>query len=67
MMPLMMTTILDVFEPHERGKYMGVFGLVIGLAPALVPNQLLNQIRPCTSHVHEVQTHLISLSSLMAS
>ena len=22
MMPLMMTTILDVFQPHERGKYM---------------------------------------------
>ena len=33
MMPLMMTTILDVFQPHERGKYMGMFGLVIGLAP----------------------------------
>ena len=32
MMPLMMTTILDVFQPHERGKYMGMFGLVIGLA-----------------------------------
>ena len=37
MMPLMMTTILDVFEPHERGKYMGFFGLVIGLAPAIGP------------------------------
>lgn len=37
MMPLMMTTILDVFEPHERGKYMGTFGLVIGLAPAIGP------------------------------
>ena len=35
MMPLMMTTILDVFQPHERGKYMGMFGLVIGLAPQL--------------------------------
>ena len=37
MMPLMMTTILDVFQPHERGKYMGMFGLVIGLAPAIGP------------------------------
>ncbi|PNZ27679.1 putative transport system protein [Staphylococcus petrasii] len=37
MMPLMMTTILDIFEPHERGKYMGFFGLVIGLAPAIGP------------------------------
>ncbi|MBV5220573.1 MDR family MFS transporter [Staphylococcus hominis] len=37
MMPLMMTTILDIFEPHERGKYMGMFGLVIGLAPAIGP------------------------------
>ena len=37
MMPLMMTTILDVFKPHERGKYMGMFGLVIGLAPAIGP------------------------------
>ncbi|AID02258.1 major facilitator superfamily permease [Staphylococcus xylosus] len=37
MMPLMMTTILDIFEPHERGKYMGTFGLVIGLAPAIGP------------------------------
>ncbi len=37
MMPLMMTTILDVFQPHERGKYMGIFGLVIGLAPAIGP------------------------------
>lgn len=35
MMPLMMTTILNIFEPHERGKYMGMFGLVIGLAPAI--------------------------------
>src|SRR5699024_12748447 len=26
MMPLMMTTILDIFEPHERGKYMGTCG-----------------------------------------
>ncbi|MCI2947806.1 MFS transporter, DHA2 family, multidrug resistance protein [Staphylococcus caledonicus] len=37
MMPLMMTTILDIFKPHERGKYMGMFGLVIGLAPAIGP------------------------------
>ncbi len=37
MMPLMMTTILDIFEPHERGKYMGIFGVVIGLAPAIGP------------------------------
>ena len=37
MMPLMMTTILNIFEPHERGKYMGMFGLVIGLAPAIGP------------------------------
>lgn len=37
MMPLMMTTILDVFEPNERGKYMGMFGLVISLAPAIGP------------------------------
>ncbi|MEB6609807.1 multidrug efflux MFS transporter [Staphylococcus borealis] len=37
MMPLMMTTILDIFQPHERGKYMGMFGLVIGLAPAIGP------------------------------
>ncbi|WP_141038888.1 MFS transporter, partial [Listeria monocytogenes] len=29
--------ILDIFEPHERGKYMGFFGLVIGLAPAIGP------------------------------
>ncbi len=28
---------LDVFQPHERGKYMGIFGLVIGLAPAIGP------------------------------
>lgn len=37
MMPLMMTTMLDIFEPHERGKYMGIFGLVIMLAPAIGP------------------------------
>src|SRR5699024_2562980 len=37
MMLLMITTILDIFEPHERGKYMGTFGLVIGLAPAIGP------------------------------
>lgn len=37
MMPLMLTTILDIFEPQERGKYMGIFGLVIGLAPAIGP------------------------------
>ncbi len=37
MMPLMMTTILDIFGPNERGKYMGIFGLVIGLAPAIGP------------------------------
>ncbi|MCS5348950.1 multidrug efflux MFS transporter [Staphylococcus aureus] len=37
MMPLMMTTVLDIFAPHERGKYMGIFGLVIGLAPAIGP------------------------------
>ncbi|MFI9033388.1 MDR family MFS transporter [Staphylococcus pasteuri] len=37
MMPLMMTSILNIFEPHERGKYMGMFGLVIGLAPAIGP------------------------------
>lgn len=37
MMPLMMTTILDIFGPNERGKYMGIFGLVIGLAPAINP------------------------------
>lgn len=37
MMPLMMTKVLDIFAPHERGKYMGIFGLVIGLAPAIGP------------------------------
>ena len=37
MMPLMMTTILDIFPPDQRGKYMGMFGLVIGLAPAIGP------------------------------
>ncbi|MCU5745294.1 DHA2 family efflux MFS transporter permease subunit [Staphylococcus sp. SQ8-PEA] len=37
MMPLMMTTMLDIFEPHERAKYMGIFGLVIMLAPAIGP------------------------------
>ena len=37
MMPLMMTTILDIFDPDERGKYMGMFGLVISLAPAIGP------------------------------
>ncbi|SUK60250.1 transport system protein [Staphylococcus aureus] len=26
-----------MFQPHERGKYMGIFGLVIGLAPAIGP------------------------------
>jgi DHA2 family lincomycin resistance protein-like MFS transporter len=37
MMPLLMTTMMNVVPPHYRGRMMGRVGLVISLAPALGP------------------------------
>ena len=37
MMPLLMTTIMNVVPAHSRGRMMGRVGLVISLAPALGP------------------------------
>lgn len=37
MMPLLMTTIMNVVPPHSRGRIMGLVGLVISLAPAIGP------------------------------
>lgn len=37
LMPLLMTTIMNVIPAHSRGRMMGRVGLVISLAPALGP------------------------------
>ncbi|WP_167952803.1 DHA2 family efflux MFS transporter permease subunit [Brevibacterium marinum] len=37
MMPLLMTTMMNVVPPHSRGRMMGRIGLVISLAPAIGP------------------------------
>ncbi|MBL3686692.1 DHA2 family efflux MFS transporter permease subunit [Leucobacter zeae] len=37
MMPLLMTTMMNVVPAHSRGRMMGRVGLVISLAPALGP------------------------------
>ena len=37
MMPLLMTTVMNVVPPSSRGRMMGRVGLVISLAPALGP------------------------------
>ncbi len=37
MMPLLMTTIMNVVPPQARGRMMGRVGLVISLAPAIGP------------------------------
>ncbi|GAA1997624.1 DHA2 family efflux MFS transporter permease subunit [Brevibacterium samyangense] len=37
MMPLLMTTMMNVVPPHRRGAMMGRVGLVISLAPAIGP------------------------------
>ncbi|GGB02630.1 DHA2 family efflux MFS transporter permease subunit [Macrococcus hajekii] len=37
LMPTIMTAMLLLFEPHERGKAMGNFGLVMMFAPAIGP------------------------------
>lgn len=37
MMPLLMTTMMNVVPPHSRGRMMGRVGLVMSLAPALGP------------------------------
>ncbi|MFN8075765.1 MAG: DHA2 family efflux MFS transporter permease subunit [Kineosporiaceae bacterium] len=37
MMPLLMTTIMTVVPPHERGRVMGNVSLAISVAPALGP------------------------------
>ena len=35
--PLAMMTMFQIYPPHERGRAMGIFGLVIILAPAIGP------------------------------
>ena len=35
--PLAMMTMFQIYPPNERGKAMGIFGLVIILAPAVGP------------------------------
>ncbi len=37
MMPLLMTTMMNVVPPHQRGRMMGRVSLVISLAPAIGP------------------------------
>lgn len=37
MMPLLMTTVLNVVEPSRRGRMMGVISIVIAVAPAIGP------------------------------
>ncbi|KJL46955.1 putative multidrug resistance protein EmrY [Microbacterium hydrocarbonoxydans] len=37
MMPLLMTTIMNVVPPQSRGRMMGRVGMVISLAPAIGP------------------------------
>ncbi|MCO7175836.1 MDR family MFS transporter [Sporolactobacillus kofuensis] len=37
MMPLMMTVMFIIFPIEKRGSVMGIFGLVIGFAPAIGP------------------------------
>ncbi|MGO1922054.1 MAG: MFS transporter, partial [Microbacterium sp.] len=37
MMPLLMTTMMNVVPPQSRGRMMGRVGLVISLAPAIGP------------------------------
>ncbi|PZR53146.1 MFS transporter [Xylanimonas oleitrophica] len=37
MMPLLMTTVMNLVPPHHRGKVMGNVSLVIAAAPALGP------------------------------
>lgn len=37
MMPLLMTTIMTLVPPHERGKMMGNIAIVMAVAPALGP------------------------------
>jgi len=37
MMPLLMTTLMDVVPPHLRGRMMGRVSVVISLAPAIGP------------------------------
>ncbi|MFT3799549.1 DHA2 family efflux MFS transporter permease subunit [Microbacterium sp.] len=38
MMPLLMTTLMDVVPPHARGRMMGRVSIVISLAPAIGPS-----------------------------
>lgn len=38
MMPLLMTTMMNVVPPRSRGRMMGRVGLVISLAPAIGPS-----------------------------
>ena len=37
LMPLLQTVLFVVFPPNRRGMAMGIFGMVIGFAPALGP------------------------------
>ncbi|MDD7961835.1 MDR family MFS transporter [Microbacterium sp. NE1TT3] len=37
MMPLLMTTVLNVVDPSRRGRMMGVISIVIAVAPAIGP------------------------------
>jgi DHA2 family lincomycin resistance protein-like MFS transporter len=37
MMPLLMTTIMTLVAPHERGKTMGSISIVMSVAPAIGP------------------------------
>lgn len=37
MMPLLMTTVMTLVPPHERGKMMGNISIVMAVAPALGP------------------------------
>ena len=37
MMPLLMTTVMTLVPPHERGKMMGNISIVMSVAPAIGP------------------------------
>lgn len=42
MMPLLMTTLMNVVPPHLRGRMMGRVSVVISLAPAIGPTMAMS-------------------------
>src|SRR3546814_2872881 len=60
MMPLLMTTLMTIVPPHQRGRMMGRVSIVMALAPAIGPTMSRSE-----EHTSELQSLMRTSSAVL--